>query len=302
MTALQEVAEERDRTALNAICPCYTMFPLSFPVAELSRDSLAGQQMALSLCVEGSDGGVDGAIERVGIGEGLVSEVVGLEVAPDALDVVEFGSVFGQPFDREPMGAGSQRGDGRLADVDWPVVEHDHDRLGRPAWSRAVERIELVQERDEVGGALGRAGVHDEPAADLVEGSHHGDFLGLTGRGHPQVGATLGPGSGQIGMGQRLALVGEQQHDVAGLGLRLAQQEPQADAIDRLGVLPVLQVVPRSAPAEVFLRSTLTVASGRCLRLPAARSRRQAAPASSWGGRRRAPGAAAPPPAARLPP
>lgn len=39
MTALQEVAgeRERDRTALNAICPYYTMFPLSFPAAELGR-------------------------------------------------------------------------------------------------------------------------------------------------------------------------------------------------------------------------------------------------------------------------
>ena len=33
--------------------------------------------------------------ERDGVGEGLVGEVMGLEVAPDRLDVIEFGRVFG---------------------------------------------------------------------------------------------------------------------------------------------------------------------------------------------------------------
>lgn len=39
MTALQEDAKERDRVALNAICPYYTMFPLSFPQMELEQAS-----------------------------------------------------------------------------------------------------------------------------------------------------------------------------------------------------------------------------------------------------------------------
>jgi hypothetical protein len=42
-------------------------------------------------------------------------------------------------------------------------------------------------------------------------------------------------------MGQRLALVGEEKHDIAGLGLRLAQREPQAHAVDGVGVLAALQ-------------------------------------------------------------
>lgn len=37
MTALQQIAGDRDRTALNAICPYYTMLPLGFPIAELKR-------------------------------------------------------------------------------------------------------------------------------------------------------------------------------------------------------------------------------------------------------------------------
>jgi hypothetical protein len=58
-------------------------------------------------------------------------------------------------------------------------------------------------------------------------------------------------------MRQRLALVGEEEHDIAGLRLRLAQRQPEADAIDGVGVLAALQRVSRPTPAEFFLRSTL---------------------------------------------
>jgi hypothetical protein len=59
-------------------------------------------------------------------------------------------------------------------------------------------------------------------------------------------------------MGQRLALIGKQQHDVAGLGLRLEQFQTQAAAIHRLGVLANLQRVAGSAVAKApFLRSAL---------------------------------------------
>lgn len=91
----------------------------------------------------------------------------------------------------------------------------------------------------------------------MVDRSDHGDLPGLAGRGHSEIGTALCPGPGQIGVGQRLALIGKQQHDVAGLGLCLAQLKPQADPRDRLGVLAVLQAVPWPSPAEVFLRSTL---------------------------------------------
>ncbi len=35
-----------------------------------------------------------------------MGEVMGFEVTPDRLDIVEFGGVFRQPFDGEPVGAG----------------------------------------------------------------------------------------------------------------------------------------------------------------------------------------------------
>jgi len=55
--------------------------------------------------VEVVNGSVDGLVEVCDIGEGLMGEVMRLEIAPDGFDVVEFGSVFGQPLDREPVRA-----------------------------------------------------------------------------------------------------------------------------------------------------------------------------------------------------
>ena len=37
---------------------------------------------------------VDALVEDVGISEGLVGEMMGLEVTPDDLDVVEFGCIY----------------------------------------------------------------------------------------------------------------------------------------------------------------------------------------------------------------
>jgi hypothetical protein len=223
----------------------------------LSRDSLFDQRTDVSLSVQGDNRGVNGPVEVVGVGEGLVGEMVGFEIAPDGFDVVEFGRVLGQPFDGEPMGAGGKRGDAGLAHVDRAVVEHDDDWPDRQAWPRAIKAVEPPQQRNEIGAALGFAGMHDEPASGVVERPDHCHLLGLAGRRHTQIGATLSPGSGQVRMRQRLALVGEQEHDIAGLRLRLAQRQPEADAIDGVGVLAALQSVSRPTPAEFFFRSTL---------------------------------------------
>ncbi len=56
-------------------------------------------------------------------------------------------------------------------------------------------------------------------------------------------------------VGQRLALVGIQQRDVARVGLGLAQRQPQAHAVHGLRVLPPDQAVPRPVPAEASLFS-----------------------------------------------
>jgi hypothetical protein len=48
-------------------------------------------------------------VEFAWVSEGLMREMMRFGVMPDAFDVVQFGCVFGQPLDDEPVGAGGQR-------------------------------------------------------------------------------------------------------------------------------------------------------------------------------------------------
>ena len=105
---------------------------------------------------------MDGPIESFGVGEGLVGQMMRFEIVPDNFDVVEFGRVLGQPFDGEPVGAGGEGSGCRLAHVDRPVVEHDDDGFRPHARPRAIQAIERLQERNEIGAALGSACVHNE--------------------------------------------------------------------------------------------------------------------------------------------
>ena len=69
------------------------------------------------------DGDVDiSLVECCDIGEGLMGEVMRFEVAPDEFNVVEFGSVFAQPLDCEPVRPGREGRERELADMDRPVV------------------------------------------------------------------------------------------------------------------------------------------------------------------------------------
>jgi hypothetical protein len=112
------------------------------------------------------------------------------------------------------------------ADMDWAIVEHYDDRLdGHPKFG-AVRAIECLQECDEVRAALGTRGGDDELTLAPIEFAHHGHFLRLPRRRHAQVRATLGPGPSQIRMGEGLTLVGEEKHNIAALGLRLARLKP----------------------------------------------------------------------------
>jgi hypothetical protein len=100
----------------------------------LSRDSQLGQRIVISLGVKSSNGIMNGYVESGCIGEGLVGEVVAFKIAPDRLDVIEFGRIFWQPFNNEPMGAGSERSLRRLAHMDGTVIEHhdNREKLGIP--------------------------------------------------------------------------------------------------------------------------------------------------------------------------
>src|SRR5215208_1706072 len=116
----------------------------------LSSYSVVGQRMAASFGIEFPDGIVDGLIEVFRSGEGLVGEVMPLEVAPEHLDIVQLRSVFRQPLDREPVGALGEGGPGHLADVDRTVVENEHDGLDGDPELGTIAPIDLLQESDEV--------------------------------------------------------------------------------------------------------------------------------------------------------
>src|SRR3954468_10404717 len=148
------------------------------------------------------------------------------------------------------QGARSARAARRLAGVDRAVVEDEHDRFLRTAGHRAILPVDLIQKRDEVEAALGAAGLNDKLAGGPIEHTEHRHLGGLPGRGNAQIRALLGPGMGQIGMGERLRLIPEQEHDIARLSLRLQQLATQDGAIHSVCILAALQGVARPAPAE----------------------------------------------------
>ncbi len=205
---------------------------------------------------------MDFAVEGFGIGKCLMGQMMRLEIAPDNLDVIELGRVFGQPLDGQPVLARIERRQGNLADMDRPIIFDQHDGYCHAPGLGAKEAVELLQMRNEIGAVLGPAGMHDEPAFYMIERAQHGDFLGLPWRRHAQIGAALGPRTRQIGMRQCLALVAVEENDIAGLGLRLAQLEPEPNALDLGCDLASLQRVPRTPPAEVFFRSAFESCDG----------------------------------------
>src|SRR5271166_3118613 len=234
----------------------------------LSRDSWSGQRKRHTLRIQRIHGLVDRLVESVSIGKGLMREMMGLEVMPDDLDVVQFGRILGQPLDGKPVRPGGQRRQRELAGMDRTIVLDQHHRLGRLTGLGTIKPVELLEMRDEVAAPLGRAGVDCELARDVIERAQHSDLLGLAGCRHTQVRPRLGPDAGEIGMRQRLALVAIEQNNVAGFGLLLAQLQTQADPFDLVGDLASLQGVPGSPPTELFFRSALD-SCDRLMRTPA---------------------------------
>lgn len=187
---------------------------------------------------------------------------MGLEVTPDTLDVIQLRCVLGQPLDGQPMRTRGECGPGEFADVDGTVVQHQHHRFGRLAWSGAIQPIQLFEMADEVAASLGRTAVHDELVRDVIERAQHRHFLRLTRCRHPQIGTRLGPDASEIGVGQRLTLIAIEQDNVAARGLLFAQLQPQADALDLGRLLASLQRVPRPPPTELFYAAPWIIASG----------------------------------------
>src|ERR1700687_2710953 len=106
---------------------------------------------------------MDSAVEMIDIGEGLMREEVSFQIAPGPLDVVQFRSVFRQPFDGQPSPRG-ERGLRGFAGMDRAIVENKDDglvRAARAARARPVDRVEAAEDGDKVAAALGGAGARD---------------------------------------------------------------------------------------------------------------------------------------------
>src|SRR3954454_7373934 len=164
--------------------------------------------MRLSLVVKTGDSVRDGAFESVGISEGTIGEIMLFEIAPASLDVIQLGGVFRQPFDGEPGAFGESTGC-QPADVDRPVVENRDQGPG--AFGGAVGGAELVEQGNKVGGALGRAGVHQKTPMHRIKGAEHRPLFRLAGRLDAQLGAAPSPAARQIRMCKRLGFVEEHQ-------------------------------------------------------------------------------------------
>ena len=202
--------------------------------------------------VETGDSVRDSVGESIGIGEGSVGELMLLEVAPASLDIIQFGGVFRQPFGGEP-GALGERLCGQFAAMDRSVVENRDQRPG--AFGGAVGGAELVEQGNEVGRALGGAGMHQKVPADGIEGAEHRPLFRLAGGLDAQLGAAPGPAAGQIGMRERLGFVEEDQINRPCCRLGLQIGEVLTAGRDRGRVLAPLEGVARPPPGKPPWRS-----------------------------------------------
>ena len=87
--------------------------------------------MLVALGIQLPDRVVNGCIQVVGSGEGAVREGMTLQVAPAALDGVEFGRVLWQPLHRKPMRPPGQGGPAHLAGVDGAGTRRAAPRLAQ---------------------------------------------------------------------------------------------------------------------------------------------------------------------------
>ena len=201
-----------------------------------------GRWMGLSLVVETGDSIRDGAGKSVGIGEGAISELMLLEVAPASFDGVQLRGVFRQPFKGEPGPLG-ERLCGQLAGVDRPVVENRNQGSG--AFGGAVGVAELIERVDKVGGALGRAGMHEQTPGHRIEGTEHRPLFALAGGLDAQFRAAPRPAARQIGMRERFGFVEEHQIDRPRRGLGFQIGKVLAALRHRRFVLAPLEGVAR---------------------------------------------------------
>jgi len=215
--------------------------------------------MGLSFVVEAVDSVRDGACESVDIGKGAVGELMLLEVAPASLDVIQFGGVFRQPFEGEPR-ARDKRLCCQLAGMDRPVIEYRDQRPG--AFGGTVGDAKLVEQGNEIGGALGGAGVHQKAPTHRIKGSEHGLFLRLTWGLDAQLRSAPSPAARQIGVRKRLRLVEKHQIDRSRCGLGFQVGKVLAAGLDRRCVLAPFESVTRATEDKMGWTPSTPVSPG----------------------------------------
>jgi hypothetical protein len=76
---------------------------------------------------------MDRPIECISVREGLMGEMMRLEIMPDGLDVVQFRRILGQPLDGKPMRTGGKRCQRELAGV-WIGPLSSTSTTGLASW------------------------------------------------------------------------------------------------------------------------------------------------------------------------
>src|SRR5260370_40132227 len=109
-----------------ACCAPTSMVAVIASSTSLSRDSWLGQRKVDTLAIQIIHRLVDCAVECIAVGEGLMGEMVRLEIMPDDFDVVQLRRILGQPLDGEPVSTGGQRSQKKSAVIDRTIVLDKH--------------------------------------------------------------------------------------------------------------------------------------------------------------------------------
>jgi hypothetical protein len=92
--------------------------------------------------------------------------------------------------------------------MDRAVIGDDDNGLCLEAWPWTVEPVEGFQKGDEIAAAFDTRGGDGQLVAYPVKRAHHGNLFRLSRRWRAQIGPAPRPSARQIGMRERLALIG----------------------------------------------------------------------------------------------
>ena len=157
------------------------------------------------MLVQVGEGLVDGRFESVGRAEEVVVQRALFQVAPEALDDVEFGAVGRKPDDPHVVLVLGQEVQRRPRNMVGGVVEHQ-DQEAVP-----LRLQQLPQEGVEPGGVLAGIDQVMDLAADPVQGAVDAEASVGAGRGHLGPLAAEDPDLGQRGVQVNFTLVEEQE-------------------------------------------------------------------------------------------